>query len=150
MKPRIEHRDDFMVVGIQYVGKRGSDDFPRVWNSFLPRIGEVTNWVNTKITYGVSFDGDQPDELRYMACREVSDLEHVPDGMVGLTVPGGKFAVFTHIGPVDTLRETYDLIYGTWLKDAGLETDTNYDFEMYDRRFNSSESSQMEIWIPLR
>ncbi len=150
MEPKIVTRDEFKVVGIQYIGQRGSDEFPKLWNRFMPLMSNVANWVEPQVSYGASFDHEDPEKLRYIACREVSDLDNVPEGMVGETVPGGTFAVFTHTGPVDTLNETYDLIYGTWLPAAGIETDTFYDFERYDLRFNNSETSIMEIWIPIR
>ena len=50
----------------------------------------------------------------------MSELEDIPEGMVGMTVPGGSYALFTHKGMLDKLAETYDLIYSTWLPNPAM------------------------------
>ncbi len=37
------------------------------------------------------------------------------DGIEVKTISGGKYAVFTHIGPYNDVQEVYDAIYGEWV-----------------------------------
>jgi AraC family transcriptional regulator len=43
-----------------------------------------------------------------------------PKGKIGVTaIEGGKYAVFTYVGPYEHLGEVYDTIYGKWLPEYG-------------------------------
>lgn len=71
--------------------------------------------------------------------------------MVGKVVPSSRYAVYTHKGSGESLRETYDYIYGSWLPKSGYEINgIKYDFELYDERFDNSPSSEMDIYIPIK
>ncbi len=37
------------------------------------------------------------------------------DGIGVKTIDGGKYAVFTHIGPYNDVQKVYDAIYGEWV-----------------------------------
>ena len=48
----------------------------------------------------------------------------VPDGMVCLTLPEQRYAVFTHVGPMSKVQDTYRAVFA-WLVRNGLEQDKN-------------------------
>ena len=86
-----------------------------------------------------------------MAARPVDSLDDIPDGMVGRTVPEGSYAVFTHVGRLDTLGRTMNYIYGSWVPNSGYELRPGPDLELYDDRFDpASETSEMDIYIPVK
>ena len=44
---------------------------------------------------------------------EVSSMSVLPPPLVYKTIPGGKYAVFTHTGSLKSLPLTYQYIWGT-------------------------------------
>ncbi len=69
---------------------------------------------------------DDPDvtpgaKIRYDAAVAVTrPIE--PEGEFGATeIPGGKYAVCTHLGPYETLSQTYQRFFGGWLLKSGRE-----------------------------
>ena len=83
---------------------------------------------------GISYDDPQVTEeskLRYDACVTV-DREVKPEGEVGLkTIAGGRYAVFLHAGPYESLLPTYNEIFGGWLPGSGQQLRDEPCFEVY-------------------
>ena len=77
-------------------------------------------------------------------------MRPVPAGMEQRVVEAGKWAVFTHKGPVRRLGETMEFIFKTWLPNSGMKMRKGPQMEVYDRRFKmDSEESAMDILIPV-
>lgn len=166
LKTKITVQPEIKEIGkINLIGVRGkttlrSNLIPEMWRLFNPRIEEIKNRTKGVRGYGVNevdpdFDFTKFDEdmqFSVLVGVEVSSFADIPPGMVAKTLAGGKYAVFTHKGRVDTLRITYDYIWGTWLSCCGYEVDLRDDFEFYDERFlgPDNEESEMSIYIPLK
>jgi AraC family transcriptional regulator len=76
--------------------------------------------------------------------------------MVALRVPGRRYAVFTHRGPMTAVQATYVTAFAA-MEQLGLRPDaTGWRLERYDRRFTPSVDSPtrpdnaFEILVPLR
>jgi AraC family transcriptional regulator len=69
-------------------------------------------------------------------------------GMDAKIIPCTKYAVFTHSGTVDRLKETYDKIYGVWLPLTGSQLAEADTLEIYT--LQSSNNYKLDIYIPLR
>ncbi|WP_049765305.1 GyrI-like domain-containing protein [Alkaliphilus metalliredigens] len=65
---------------------------------------------------------------------------------------GGKYARFTHTGKVDTLLQSYQYIWGTWLFVSNVELEVQDDFECYNERFLGADNlqSQIDIYFPIK
>jgi len=151
MEPNIVTRGEFKVVGLRYEGKNQSGEIRQMWGEFMPRAAEIEHCVDPDVFYGVCSDAKDTGEFAYTAGREVSSLSDIPDGMVALTVPAAKYAVFTHKGKLETLAQTYELIYKTWLPESGYEATGELDFECYDERFNyGAEDSILDIYVAIK
>lgn len=169
MEHRIVRREAFKVVGMQIITTLRSVavnmDIAKLWVRFAPRVDEIRGRIAPTITYCIrgnpADDETSQDELTdetqqgQLACIEVEKFDDVPPGMVGITVPGRTYAVFTHKGRVfpNQLRQTYGHIYGEWLPRSGYETDGGFDFELYDEeRFKAPDDpeSETDIYIPVR
>ncbi|MCE9634322.1 MAG: GyrI-like domain-containing protein [Planctomycetes bacterium] len=156
--PVIVTRDAFHVVGLRERYEQGKQmGIPAQWDRFVPRIDEIAN-RSVHRTYGVcvceardpASSPGGPPHFQYTACAEVSAIERVPDGMIGFTVPGGTFAVFTHRGPISEFGATIQAVWGGGLAAAGLTPTGAPDFELYDERFcGGGEGSVVEIFIPV-
>jgi AraC family transcriptional regulator len=65
-------------------------------------------------------------------------------------VPASRYAVFTHDGPIDAIRQTWDAIHREWLPSTTLQPANAPAFERYDTRYNAAaKSGIVEIWFPV-
>jgi AraC family transcriptional regulator len=63
----------------------------------------------------------------------------------------GRHAVFSHIGPYDTLHQTWAAVYRDWLPTSGeqLRDDPPMEVVMNNPQTTPPELLHTEIWIPL-
>jgi predicted transcriptional regulator YdeE/DNA-binding transcriptional MerR regulator len=153
MQPKIVNKPAFKAVGISYIGKNQAGEIPQMWSVFNHRYDQIP--AISDICYGLCFskvNGAAEGEFEYVAATEVKDDKNIPEGMVYREVPKYKYAVFTHHGKLDTLGETYDFIYNTWLPLSGLKVHPDhYDMELYDERFIfDSDDSAFDIYIAIQ
>jgi len=162
MKPQFIDRPEKLVVGIgaPFISVLSPDRnnmviIPRLWSEYVPRKQEVPHRLSTA-DVGIctrlpnESQRTHPEVCFYIAGAEVTELAKLPEGMMSLTVPAGRYAVFTHIGQLDALEITMKFIYGTWLPNSGCKLRQAPDIETYDHRFNPfSDKSEMGIWIPV-
>ena len=153
-KIRYEHRDSFTLAGVLMP----IIDFAKMndlWHSYFEIKSRIPNPVSA-VDYGVSYyDPAQGENEEYMGSYfvgcEISPDANIPSDLFKHTVPAGYYAVFTHQGPVENVPETYQYIYGTWVRENGVMPMMQDSFELYDQRFRpDSEDSLLEIWVPLQ
>lgn len=72
-------------------------------------------------------------------------------GMSCETIPAGRWAVFRHVGPYDTLWQTWRAIYKDWLPSAGVVLRDAAPYERYvnDASQTAAECLITDIHIPL-
>lgn len=128
---------------------------PGLWDTFLKRMGEIPTAAQGTL-YGLcepvpKDERSHPEECYYIAGAPVSSLDTMPEGMVGRTVHEATYAVFTHVGKLDTLGRTMGYIYGSWIPNSNYELAAGPDLEVYDHRFDpASDTSELDICIPVR
>jgi AraC family transcriptional regulator len=165
MEHRIEQRAAFVVTGMQIrcvPGPAIGVEIPRLWDAFVSRMGGVPGRVG-EASYGVCEmlpgpDGvptTGPGPFLYTACVETvcseassASAAAVPDGMVRLTVPGGKFAVFTYRGPISAFSAFVEDLWRRVLPAAGLTPRAAPDFEEYGAYFHP-ERGPVHVWVPV-
>ncbi len=154
MEPRIVIKEGFTVVGMKCSTTLKNNKIPQLWDEFLLRIHEIKNRSDDKVAMGISEFCKNPndEEFTYFACVPVTRIDEIPEGMVIKTVPANKYVVVTHKGSLETLGNTYDFIYATWLPKSGHELAEADDFEVYDERFlgPEDEKSEIDIYIPIK
>lgn len=160
IQPVIREIGPVMLIGFRGKSSLKNNKLFSMWNSFNSRVAEIQNLVGVQRGYGVcevdpEFDlnlFDESTESSHFIGAEVSSLAEVPEGMQTKTLNGGKYAVFTHKGKLDTLAMTYDYIWGTWVLCSGYEIDLRDDFEFYDERYlgPDQETSEFDIYIPVK
>ncbi len=154
MEPRIVTKPAFYVVGMQYVGKNPDNEIAKMWQEFIPRMNEPER-IKPQMSYGLcdsTIEGLEDGEFEYVAGVEVAGPDAaVPEGLVLRSVPERKYAIFTHHGTLDTLGETYQNIYDTWLPQSGLEIAGLFDMEVYDQDFiPDSPDSKLYIYVAVK
>ncbi|MDU8946271.1 AraC family transcriptional regulator [Ovoidimarina sediminis] len=146
-KPEIRDQKAFRVVGLSaQCSFENTSAIPALWRSFNAREGDVQN-AEAGAAYGVCCDADETGRFRYVAGVQARGRT---DGMDHVDVPGGRYAVFNHIGHISDLPKTVYTIWNKSLPDLGLEPEKSPDFERYDRRFDPlTGRGKVEIWIPV-
>lgn len=74
-----------------------------------------------------------------------------PEGIAYQTLPGGRWAVFRHVGPYDTLWQTWQAALRDWLPNSGEEMRDAIPFEDYvdDASKTDPEELRTDIYIPI-
>lgn len=144
-------RDQFCLAGLEITCTAQDGSIPRLWGELFERRSEVTNEVDTGVCYGLCSEYDESTGLmNYLAAVEVTDLDHLPAGFVGRTIPASIFAIVLHKGSFDQLPATWARAYRDELPAAGLAPAGDYPFERYDERSDMSlPEPEVEIHIPV-
>lgn len=74
------------------------------------------------------------------------------DGLAYQTLPAGRWAVFRHVGPYDTLWQTWQTVFRDWLPTSGHELREAIPFEDYvdDPSQVAPEKLRTDIYIPIK
>jgi AraC family transcriptional regulator len=154
MEPRIAHRSAFNVVGMaERFTPATTSRIPELWTRFVARMDAIPHRHGVE-TYGVCADADPPssDEpgFTYVAGVAVERLSAIPDGMIALTIPAGRYAVFTHEGHISRLGDTVKQIWGRWLPASPYRHVPRPDFEQYDARWDPQTGlGEIDVWVPI-
>lgn len=151
--PKITHKAAFTVMGLARQFTMENNTIPQLWDDFNARDKEIPHAIHDAAIGVCYHDADYAPgkPFTYMAGWAVTKVEAIPDGMSVREIPEGDYAVFEHLGALDTLGQTYDKIYREWLPASEYEVDHRDDLELYDERFEYGQpESVMEIWIPVK
>jgi AraC family transcriptional regulator len=158
MEPRIETLSEKKLVGKHLTMSLSNNRTAELWRSFMPRRKEITN-VRSIELFSMQVYNDHYDFKNFnfdatfekWATAEVDDFSNVPEGMDTFILPGGRYAVFHHIGPASEGYRTFQFIFGSWLPSSKYELDNRPHFERLGEKYKNNEpDSEEEIWIPIR
>ena len=146
METKIVTKPVFTVVGLPYFGKNENKEIPEVWETLLPRTGEIGHKSGT--AYGLCTEAQADGRFGYLAGFGVSEVEELPEGMEEWSVPEETYAVFTC--ELSTIGETYKYAFETWLPQSEYRYKKGIDFELYTEEFDPSTGEEsMFIYIPI-
>lgn len=156
IKHSIRHKDAFILVGMSTQTTMKNNVIPQLWLSFNYECKKIQNTIHKNTCLGIcladpSVEMNDDTPFTYIAGMEVSDGDQIPEGMLLHEVPAADYAVFEHIGSLETLDKTYATIYGEWFPQSEFSPQHGFDFELYDERFRyGAPDSIMEIWVPVK
>ncbi|PTX62791.1 AraC family transcriptional regulator [Kordia periserrulae] len=130
---------------------------PQLWKSFMQLRNSIKNAVGSDL-YSLQvydemyFDNFNPQtEFTKYALTAVSDFESIPDEMEAFTLESGLYAVFLYQGLPQNFAEAFQYIFQKWLPNSEYTLDNRPHFEVLGAAYNpTSETSQEEVWIPIR
>jgi predicted transcriptional regulator YdeE len=152
LEPRIVGKPAFTVVGLPFTGFVSSSPFEgsdqnneigKAWDEFNRRVGEIPHISGP--VYGVCFAMPNDKEPWYIAGIEVTRAEDVPAGMMSMTVPAQRYAVFPCT--LETLGATYRYITEEWQPQSGYTHAAGPDFECYDQDFDPANPRAMKLSV---
>jgi len=111
------------LVGIKVLcpGDQYAVEIPYATALLKDRLNEIKDASQPVRFIGAFKVGDHTEEDDgYWVCVEVNQIYDVPFGMVSLVIPPQKYAVMTHHGPNDEIRETYEKLHH-WIENNQYE-----------------------------
>jgi AraC family transcriptional regulator len=145
---------ELKLAGLPFAGPFSilGTEMPKVWSAFLAREAELKG--KDGVRYGVHLREHEGVMLECIA-GPIEDLNMLPAGMTALRIPGGRYAMFTHRGPMTAVQATYLTAFAA-MEQLGLRQDTAaWRLERYDRRFTPTidnparPDNAYDILIPL-
>ncbi|KAF1071727.1 MAG: hypothetical protein GAK45_00433 [Pseudomonas citronellolis] len=148
MKHRIIESPAFHVVGLRQRSDTAAESIVQLWQRFQPHVADIVP-SEAGVSYGVCSHG--ASGLVYLAGLPVSADAAVPEGMQRIEVPAQKYAVFTHLGTVERLADSFQVIHDSLLQRIGLTARPGISLERYDARFlgGIDPASQVDLYIPI-
>lgn len=118
------------------------------------RFGEVLNRLGTEEylveIYPQVEDFNDTTPFTTFIGVAVTNLDQIPEGLIGHTIPAGRYAKVTHFGLESELGETYGYLYGTGLREVGVEG-KGYNFEQWDHRYKpESPENEIDIYLAVK
>ncbi|TXT63712.1 MAG: hypothetical protein BAJALOKI3v1_320008 [Promethearchaeota archaeon] len=153
--PKIVEKEQFQILGIEDVNKMELREPAAVWARFQ-QVGSHIPHADTSHALGIYMSNKdllKEDKNRYIVGVEVSKVEDIPKGMISERIPRQKYVLFTHTGPLSTLKNTYQYIHEQWLPNNPRYERLPFgvELEWYDSRFRfDSENSKLDLYIPIQ
>jgi AraC family transcriptional regulator len=149
--PRFEHRKAMPIAGLRgrYQVKQ-VEGIPAQWQRFSTYIGTLNGQVGRK-TYGVCYNADEAGNFDYLCGVEMSGPAGLPPELSSVSIPEGRYAVFSHRGPLSRLGETFAAIWNLWLPRSGHQAAESPSFELYPEDFDPhANPNGVEVWVPIK
>ncbi|WP_371803129.1 GyrI-like domain-containing protein [Candidatus Lokiarchaeum ossiferum] len=153
--PTVVEKDEFQIIGIEDIDTVEDRNPGEVWAKFQQFAPLIPNRDQSH-GLGIYMETEElmkEGKNRYVVGNEIATVEKIPKGMISETIPKQKYAVFTHVGTMANLQQTYDYINEQWHPDKPLYEKTPFGviIEWYDQRFRrDSEYSELDLYIPIQ
>ena len=152
MDYKIIERSEMKVVGINYPDAESQYDLILYqWIALSARSHLIQHKISPHILYGVWHRADKSsDDLpSYLVGFEVAEFENIPEGMMGFTVPGGRYGSMLQKGYLN-----YGKAYGQlmkWIKESDLEFRKPWTatLEIYDTSKEIGDNFEVRICEPI-
>lgn len=162
LKPKTVQHDAFTVVGISVRTNNAREAtpngaIPQQWQRFFQEglMQKIPNRADENL-YAVYTDyagTDMNTDYTYIVGEKVQTAGgKLPEGMVAVTIPAGKYQMFTTAkGP---LQEIMPAIWkGIWTyygNPANGQRTFKSDFEVYDQRAADPNDAQVDVYIGVK
>lgn len=92
-----------------------------------------------------------PAELQSDAAIVLVGDTPCPDGLIEQSIPGGRYARYSHLGPYEQLGDVWARFMGEWLPNSGyrMGEGTTYEIYMNDPSRVAAEEIQTDLFIPI-
>jgi len=151
-EPRFEDVGELLFVGLgERMAFGESQTIPNQWQRFMAGPYEEIEHKKPGIPVGVNCKGDDEGELLYVCAAEVTRFGKIPKGLMTVTAPPARYAVFAHDGHVTTLTQTHAAIWNEWFAASGKTPAETPGFERHNPTFDPrTGEGGVTIWIPIQ
>lgn len=146
------------LPAMQVVFARGVGPYQQVaqqaWQRLCTWAGPRGLFGPNTLCLGICHDDPDvtpPDKIRYDAAMTIS-RPVTPEGDIGVQeIPAGRYAVTTHRGPYEKLKETWGGLCGQWLPRSGHRLRSAPSFEIYRNDPNTTPPQDLvtDLFAPI-
>jgi AraC family transcriptional regulator len=154
LSPRFETAGPLLIAGLREpLDERAAQKIPQLWQRLVACWDEIPQRVGIT-DYGLCIHL-QGHEYYYMAGCAVWDFTGLPEIFSPFIIPSQTYAVFTHEGHVNHIRDTIGFAFDQWLPNSNYRHATAPEnalhfFERYGEKFDPKiGEGDVEIWLPV-
>lgn len=148
----MEHLEAFKIIGIETetTNQNGKSitDLGKLWEQFYAdNIASKIPNIKSDEVFSIYTDYQTDYKGRYKTIigLKVHSLDTVPNGLIGREFKGGKHQKFVAKGKMpNAVAKKWEEI---WAKDNELNRKYTADFEVYGKKSQNGEDSEVEIYI---
>lgn len=144
----------FNIIGISVrttnENGQAGQDIPELWSNFINNgiADKISNKIDNSI-YCIYTEYEKDHTKPYttiLGCK-VSDLETIPDGMVGRHFEENKYTKFTAKGNI-----SQGIVFNEWTRIWNSDLDRTFtaDFEIYGEKAQNPENAEVDIFIAIK
>lgn len=157
--PEIIEMEAKKLVGISLHTSLADDKTELLWKKFMSNKKDITNVKSNDLfsvqVYDEGFISghfNSQSVFEKWAAVEVERYSELAEGMKGLKIPGGLYAVFTHEGTSKEFAKTAKFIFEEWIPPSKYILDDRPHFEVLGKDYKGPENpgSKEKIWIPIK
>lgn len=142
----------FNIIGIAVrttnQNNQAMQDLGMLWTTFFKENipAKITNAISSELfSIYTDYESDHTGPYTAILGVKVSDLDSIPEGMVGRTFEGGEYTVFTAKGNMpQAIGEKWMEI---WQQGDGLARAFTADFEIHTEKAQQGDQSEVDIYI---
>ncbi|MFV0393794.1 MAG: AraC family transcriptional regulator [Coprobacillaceae bacterium] len=146
------------IIGYQVNTKYGFITIPKAWRKLQKTKHLIENRLDFDYQIGIN---DYSKELEcnekqptfdHYAGVEVSNINQIPDGMVGKILPPSKYVIFYLRGnQKESMQPIIEYIYRVWFPESTcvFNEELQFDFERCGEEIDKNGESDIEIWVPI-
>ncbi|CAL2084760.1 GyrI-like domain-containing protein [Tenacibaculum sp. 190524A02b] len=148
---KVVQKETFNVVGISVrttnENGQAAKDIPNLWQQFMntDMYGLVKNRIDDTIcAVYTNYESDHTKPYDTVLGFIVPDLNTIPNGMVGLTIPKSDYNEFKATGDL-----TNDVVINKWVEIWNMDLNRTYkaDFELYGEKAKNPKNGEVAIYI---
>ncbi|MBS1513776.1 MAG: effector binding domain-containing protein [Bacteroidetes bacterium] len=154
MDYKIVNLDEIKIIGINKIttnrNNQAMSDIPAVIGKFYGEgfAEKIPSRIdNDMLAIYTDYEKDYTAPYNYIYGCRVSSVDFIPEGMIGKIIPASKYAVFAVRGKMP------DVIVNLW-KYIWKEFDSQRayiaDFEVYGKKSQDRENSEIEVYISIK
>jgi len=162
VQPRILIKPRFSLIGIDniiynnednvfFVANKVGNDFFYNHSHLIKNPRNINNYMAV-----VQYIEGGADYTHYIPSLEVAKIQDIPSGMISLTIPAQKYAVFKYIGfhhpkltTIESLQKIHKFIFNKWLPQSGYYSSKSFHLESIDYKIARDDYCEMDLFIPI-
>jgi AraC family transcriptional regulator len=153
MDVEIKHMPELRVGSVHHVGP-----YNQITSAFegLGSIVGPTGLLGEPDVKMLAIYHDDPestpqDQLQSDAGVSVPESVPLPNGLDEQRVPAGRYASTLHVGPYETLGDTWSRFMGEWLPSSGKRLADGVSYEVYENNPTTTPKEQLRtaLYIPV-
>lgn len=147
---KIVDKSEINLAGFCADTIRGFFVIPRLWKLLQKSKNKI---LNRKSTDKVFAYNDYSNSFNYYACVDVNDIDGIDSQFVTVSLPAGRYAVFTfRAKPEDSAEEVISYIYKSWFPSNSYQLNENSMYEIieYGEALDNKGQTEISICIPIK